>query len=432
MTKIRNKFDFEHAGRIKEISKSLHSKNEFYIEDIISNTTVATKFENQKLIISHFDREKILLSYPFNNEIYVTFCRNCLSWTNMKELKLLLEYHAFVPVLTSPYNNYPEAFQNLIIQYPHISVYEFSLLRSMILFSISDKGICPHCIERMKKEYKQITNIPIRGYKRMIDDLFTNLDPYIEPDYELLYEFGKSVNTNDEHSLKQIIDLSLSVWDARTAQALNGRLLFHSSSLSSTLKRTSKIISEKKVNEEVLIQSALAQNIRIEIPENSDISKYFKCIDPYRAELSDIVDSIIIDSNNAKDGQILKLNNSLSIINEQVKQLSRNKKYLTYQAILGFTRTNKLLIGSVLVASVFGLVPGCGALAATIATKLVKKYGNMQMPEEALPLLVELKHVIRPQLNKLIAKYTGVDYRAMQLFEINKSLEKDFKKMNDA
>jgi hypothetical protein len=428
MKRSNNKFDFEHKGRIDEISKSLSKNKKILITDAISNSTIASKFYNNKSIIHHFDRDKILISFPFNEEIYVTFCRNCIFRTSLEELKKFLEYHAFVPILTSSYAEYPEPFQNLFIQYPHISAYEFYFLRTQSLFAIATSGLCPHCVKRMKDEFKKTANQFIRGSNSVINTLFNNLYPYYNPDDELLYEFEKGLAKKDLTYLQQIYDLSESVWYERSSQVLNGRTLFQSSSLSMLTKRASIIIPSITKADVGLIESALAQNISIDIPIGTEISNYFKAIDPYRKDLTKIVESILEDSNKLSGLPSISINNSLSELNLQLNKINRNKRYLSYQAVLGFAKNNKLLLGSILIASIFGLIPGCGALTATMAVKLAIKSGKINMPSEAIPLVSEIKHSIRPHLSKLIAKYTCIDDRAIQLFEIKRSLQNDLKR----
>ena len=259
----------------------------------------------------------------------------------------------------------------------------------------------------------------------MAGELFGNLHPFITPDYELIHEFKASLIDKDADYLNKLVALSRSIWDARTAQAMNGRSLFSSSQLPTLMKRTSKVLPIMDGKELELIESALAQNIKINIPINGDVSEYFKHIDPYRIELAGIVDSIVSESSNQPDMHLIKLNKSLSGINEQLNSLSRNKKYLTYKAVIGFAKSNQLLLSSIFVASIFGLVPGCGVLTASVVGKIAKKYGKLEIPVDAIPLISELKHSIRPHLNHLLSHYTNIDIRAIQLFEIGKSIEKD-------
>jgi hypothetical protein len=178
------------------------------------------------------------------------------------------------------------------------------------------------------------------------------------------------------------------------------------------------------------IQSALSQDVRIAIPESVEIASYLECVAPYREELSSIADSLIEDDKSSHSQSLTRLNARLGELHEQMQLLRRHKGYLTYRAVWGFVGANKALIGSLLLGSAFaasGNYLGCGASAVVpIATRVVNKYTKVSIPNEATRLASEIRHAVRPRLQRVVAKYLNIDLRAMQLYDISKELTGDF------
>jgi hypothetical protein len=424
---VGNALDKEHEGRIAEIARAVRNGSEVEVSDIVSSAPVVRAFELPKLILPSYDRQKILLAYPFSREIYVPICPNCVTDSDVADLKVFLRHRAIVPVLIAPYGDYSDAIAKAIMPMPHLSVHEFSFLRFIRLMSMSKKGVCQHCIEIRRKEYASLLKTTMRGSTHeYLDQLFDNLHPYIEPDYELLEIFGTAARAGNTSELNQILGLSTAIWDARTCEAMNARSLLPSRSVPWLLSNSKEVSRSVTSKELALVESALAQNVRLDIPEDIDINAYLECVSPYREELASIADNLAAEVVNSEKNQLTRLNNKLGELHEQIAALSKHKGFLTYRAVWGFTRTNKALVASLILASAYGLAGnylGCGVgILTAMGSPVVKKFKRIKTPREVSNLASEIDNSIRPRIHKLISQYLRIDVRAIQLFEISELL----------
>lgn len=417
--------DKEHKGRIDELAAVYDKGTAPSVVDIVSSSSVAQQFDRSKIILPSYNLKNILLAYPFVHEIYVPFCPYCIKDTDLADIKTLLGNSAITPVLIAPYSKYPESIIRVVATHPHLSMHEFLFLRYMMLTIDRGARVCGHCIEARRKEYISA----IRGKynvdgQKLISELFQNLHPYIKPDYELIEDFGKALRVNNTKKLDHVRRLSKAFWDIRTAQALKARPLLSSRAIPRVIENADLVMQEPYDN--FSIESTLAQDIGIEIPQDIDIDAYLKCVAPYRKDLTDITCSLITEGANSQSKYLTIINSRLGDLRQQVLALDRSKLFLTYRATWGFLQSNKALIGSLIIASAFALkgnLVGCGIGPLTMAgAHIARKCNKLKIPEDMNKLCNEIKHSIRPFIQKYVAKYSEIDIRAIQLYEINDEL----------
>ena len=435
MSTKENKLDAEHKGRIGELAKTFAEGKNVGVSDILSSPPIVREFESSKLLLPAYNVRRILLAYPFSKHILVPICPKCVPPAGIGALKILLHNNAITPVLIREYGQYPEPILKLILSSPHISFHEFMFLRYVMILANSEGGhLCPHCVAKRRKEFSELAkSVTQRDTQDLLDAFIGNLQPFIKPDYELLDVYGSALRAGRLDELDDLQNLSSAIWDARTCQAINARSLLPSRAVPRLLEQTKASIPRLSTRDLSSIESALAQNIHLDLPHEVDITDYIKCVAPYRDTLAAIADSIVSEAS-AHDDQLTRINSITHELNDRVAQLSRNKTYLAYRAAWGFARCNKALLGSLLLASAFGLAGnylGCGAsIAAAAGAQILKKCGKLQMPEEMVPFVDAVKHTLRPHVQKMVAKYLNIDVRTIQLYEINKILDQSRQRRN--
>lgn len=421
--------DKEHQGRIRELSHKFHKDRQFDIYSIFSHAHVAETIPLSKVILRCYNLERILSAFPFSTSVYVTICPNCPCVEDSRSLEILQHHGAIVPLLIRPYAEYPERFVKLILKHLHISAHEANFYRHTTLAAGATKIVCNHCIEERRREYSDIirrTDFPPKALE-LLDDFLETLSPYIDPDYELVECFGEALKQDDREKMSLIHRVGRAVREARTTQAFIARSTIPSSCIPLLVRESGNVLPKLVARDVADVESALASEVHLDIPDGVDVDAFLECVGPYKDELAGIVDSIIEEASAKPSDYLTTLTSRTATLAEETRRLSKHKGLLVYRASCSFVANNKALLASGLLATMFGLTGnplGCGvSLASGVGAHIGKKVGKLRMPQEAKMLIDEVKHSVRPYAHKLLAKYLNIDIRAVQMWDISSGLQ---------
>jgi hypothetical protein len=424
------KLDKEHKSRIAELRKLSQDTGKIDTEDIFVNKIVANSVKSSKVILGSYDAQKIICAYPFSPIIYVFVCPRCNCLTNQKDFMTFLERRAIIPVLLQPYSNYPSEFISRIIPFTHMSWFEYEFFRTSALRHQAERALCLHCAEighsKISSAIKSKNLNPI--FHELADMFYSNLHPFIEPDLELIDCYIDAVEKNDIQLMSQIEDLSNELNHIRTIQAFNARSSISREILPKLLKEAENVPNIFPHDVSIDINDSISKELHLSCPEDISVSKYLDTIEPYRAELSGIVESLLAESTADGKVSLAKLSSRLAELNDQLFTLPRKKRFLFYRASSAFLRTNKTLLASSLLAGVMGYtgnLVGCGAsLAGGIGAELAKRTGRLNFPAEIKQFGEEVGHCIRPQVHQLLSRCLSLDIKAIQIWDIKEKLER--------
>ncbi len=425
------KLDKEHEARIQQLSSQLKKNGRIAASDIFLSKAVARSIETEKVFIGSYSPREILTNYPFASEVYVLICPHCKCVSGKSELRALLEHGAITPVLLGSYAKYPKKFVDEILPFPHLSRHEYHFYRYVRLVSDAELVLCNHCAHEKHMQLKPLLVSKFWQHEAEIigGEFFSNLYPFVDTDFELIEEFEAVVKKGDLAGVEQIVDLSKSIQEARTIQAMRARSAIPRDVLPKALKETKGFenlgtldfdAALKEVNE------ALERDLELKIPEGVTVDKYLEIVDPYRKELGGIVESILSSSVVEGRTSVASLSARLADLNDELLALPKKTRFLFYRGTMAFLRANKALLASGMVAGVMGLgghMLGCGAtLAGGLGIQIAKRKVNVKLPREAQRVGEQVSHRVRPVVNRVLSKCLRLDIRAVQLWEIKEKL----------
>jgi len=300
--------------------------------------------------------------------------------------------------------------------------------RNITLCNAAKDFVCDHCVGEIESKcikYIKQKMLPAE-VTESVRACLANLQPYINPDYELIEQMESALRTGNRRLLDDILDVSFAVRDARTNQAFLARTTIPAESIPRLVQEAASSLGNIDSDDLGLIEDALASDLHIEIPPNIDVSKYLSCLEPYRNELAALVDELIVEINGSPRGLITTLSGRLADLNDELKKVSKSKSYLLYRATVAFMASNKTIIASGLLATALGMTGnmfGCGvSIMGGVSAQLAKRFGKLKIPPEVEALIDHAKHTARPHINKLVAKYLSLDFHAVQLWDIQEKL----------
>lgn len=415
-------------SRINKMWKSWSEDGGIVVSDVFLSDEVVSQIDEQKVVLETFDVGRILSVIPFSNTVFVLVCPSCINSDNFAVFQGLVNSGLIIPVLQTRYGYYPPEVVQTIVTRPHISVYEFSLFRTVILDSQGSGMVCDHCIEERKAKIESL----VRGkrnaliFRNHLDTVVQNIQPYLVPDFDILDEIEDCFRERDLDRVTQVVDTSYQIRTMRNAQALQAPLLLTDERLDQLAKYQLSDLDElQRVGLE--LRELIANGLGLRVPTTMPISDYISLVKEIRPHIASIMSAMLRPGNNGDSEVSLKeVFNGIGDVNREVDRILKSKRYLFLEAAVSTVSSNKELLTSALIAAALGLggsLIGCaGTVAGGVGTHILKKKGKLQGGVALKRLGQAIHRDLQPTLRKVVAAYVGATTVPLQVIAVRDRL----------
>lgn len=416
-----------HNKRIKAVSKKFDDSHCYDVNDIFVSERIIDTLDNDKSLVESFVLPEIMALLPFTPIIYVEICPYCIDESNYESFKALTISGLVIPILIDEYKKYPELVQDFLRGHDHMSCYEYSIYRSIILGNLTDGGICGHCVDKqegeLKAQIKGKRNAP--KFRKNLKHLLYNIHPYVTPDYELLDAIGVAFRNLDIETTIQLKDMSEAIRSFRTSQAFNAALTINETDLSNVPTGITND-SDKARQLGLELRRLVSDGLGLKIPTDIDIEQYVELIRDFRPQIVSVTNEILKSSKKKNEQSVGELLGTISEINLEIERIKGLKRYMLYEAGVEIIVKNKSFVASVFVASAMGFagsLTGCVIAAGGIAADVAKKKGMLRTGKTMSRLGTKIHRDLQPDIDKLISRYVGTNVPAMNILSIRKAIE---------
>lgn len=414
--------------RIDKMWRSWSDDGSIVISDVFLSDEVVTRIDEQKVVLETFNVDRILSLIPFSSTVFVLVCPGCVDDENFAVFQGLVNSGLIIPVLQARYGYYPPEVVQTVITKPHISVYEFSLFRTVILDSQGSGMVCDHCIDERKSKIESLIhgkrNAPI--FRDHLDTVVQNIQPYLVPDFDILDEIEDCFRDRDLDRVSQVVDTSYQIRTIRNAQALQAPLLLTDERLDQLAKYQLSDLDElHRVGLE--LRELIADGLGLKVPTTMPISDYISLVKEIRPHMLSIMSAMIrYGQNGEREVSLKEVFNGIGDVNREVERILKSKRYLFLEAAVSTISSNKELLASAFVAAALGLggsLIGCaGTAAGGVGTHILKKKGKLQGSVALRRFGQAIHRDLQPTLRKVVAAYVGATEVPLQVIAVRDKL----------
>jgi len=423
-----------HSERVRNNVDKLFSGENKDISSIFLSEDVARGVDDGKSIIYSYNKNDIISNIPYHNSIYVLICRYCLDVENFSDFKDFVDGGAITPILMSKYDAFKPEITDFIYSRSHMSRYEYLAYRSLSIQSESDAGLCQHCVANWRKSAFRSLRDPGEkaAVKPLVERFMSNLSPYVDPDFGLMDSMKSAVLNKDGIKLKHALALSEMVYAIRTAEVFNAPVTLDGLPISRLPGGLSESMDQSISISEALDRQ-IASGLGLSIPDKLPLREYIEIASQYRPQIRSIIDSINAGDNPTQE-DAARVAAGVMAINKEIEKLSKSKRKILFDAVVGFYGANSGLMNAALTASAFGLagsVAGCiggpylasgvgaaGSLAARFAAKK-----NILKPNPAGEKLAqEIGMLMQPAVDTLVKSYLGATKSAVNVMSLRRRI----------
>ncbi len=221
--------DRQQNDRVGKIAAKIDDGDFHALDSLFLSERVNEEFDEDKVLLHSFDLDAILSYLPYSDKIYVSLCPACVTDSHFDKYKLLLSTNSIVPIFSSNYPDYDEKILEFTSSKNHICVQEYNVIRTLLAGEIGGSRLCSHCLKNRTKSIKSMISrrssmvLPRKG----LPIILSNLRPYVEPDFHLLDDFYAALKNRDSMAAREVVDLSWTVRNMRTAQVFRSPLILN-------------------------------------------------------------------------------------------------------------------------------------------------------------------------------------------------------------
>jgi hypothetical protein len=336
-----------------------------------------------------------------------------------------------VPVLLSWYENYDDRFAQEIRGIDHISAHEFNFVSELRRKAEGEPDICLTCAREDRSRLLGLLKNKrgARYAKENLEVIFDKSYPYIERDEYIFTLAEKAIKDGNLRYLEQLRDLAWTLESLRSAETLNASVLLDQDEV---LPEDVGIFNEDQLQLRTQLRSELLQGLTINVPIDLPVDDYIDLIREVQPQINVLVQEEIAGTCRIGSEQaITRVKKRVMEINRQIERLECSTRYAAVSALGRAIKDNPLMVGSILSAAAFGLAGsliGCSAtLASGYAARKVarwaKKYPTLSSSPESKRFGRFLRRDLQPGMDKLIARYMGVENAAVRVLSIRKRLK---------
>lgn len=424
--------DKEETKRTDKIVQQAFSGKKGALSNLLRHKKAKEIFNNKRIIIPSFDEKRLLSAIPFFPGVFVEICPGCLCTKNIDLLKPYLETGFVIPLLLNKYSSYNTKFSTQILGIPHISFFEYSALRNVKLIETAEKRVCKHCVGEFNKKIEE----RLKSYRKpkivkfMVEVVFFNLIPFINSDFDLIVEMLDAISQKDLRKLHQIVNLSFSIKNMRSAQGLEATLHMPVEAISKVKSRFGEAADKISLSTSLAeTKAALIEGLNLEIPMGIPINKYLEIVCLHKEHLNQI-SSNLVKAAEVSSGSIslAKLQEEIALINEEIRRIRHSGRYQILKITTGLLGANKSIVASIFLAAALGItgnILGCGAsLAVGIGTKVLSKKVKLPDINGFDDIRSKIYTKLNPLVNFLIGKYLNTNPKTIQILQIQTRIKK--------
>lgn len=409
----------------------LSNRKNVAAKQVFMSDRVVQDLPKEKVFIQGFGSQKLLSIIPFHENVYCSVCPGCTSRASSTPLLKLARAGLVVPVLLSNYEYYDDRFAQAIRGIDHISAHEFNFFSKLRRESSGESDICPTCAwEEISRDLCFIKRRRAARYaEENLKTIFDTSYPHIKRDEYLFDLAAKAIKDGNLRYLEQLRDIAFTLQSVRSAETLNASVLLDPDEI---IPEDVVISSESQLQLRTQLRSELLEGLTINVPIDLPIDDYIDLIREVQPQINDLVqEEIVGTSRSGSEQAITRIKKRVMEINRQIERLECSTRYAAVSALGRVIKDNPLMFGSILSAAALGLAGsliGCSAtLAAGYTARKVarwaKKYPTLSSSPESKRFGRLLRRDLQPGIDKLIAKYMGVESTAVRVLSIRKRLQ---------
>lgn len=415
-----------HRERTSRFFKRLEDSDgdESSLGSLFVSEHAARAVDEQKVFFCGYDRAKVLGSLPYSPFAFVAICSTCVARDELDEFRKLVNSKLVIPVLIDPYKDYDSSFVEFISHSDHISLYEYSMFRYIMLRYLTGGGdkewICSHCAQQRIKGMRSIARRrkDADDYFAAISRIDLGIRPYVYPDWELLDVAESACKEKDKVSMVQLARLSAALHTIRSSQVFDAPVDL-SGEMVSLIQELEFAGNLSLLSDEQSRKRLVSDGLGIRVPSSDNIDAYIELVRHFQPTLSGIVQEINLDA-----GPRDSLLDKIGEVNYEVSRIEGTRRLFALEAGLLFCGQNKELLTAGLVATVAGLTTGwlgCASMAAAAGgKKLASKKGWLKPNPHWDALKERVAEDIRPLAEKAIKLYLGSKGPAVNVLFLRK------------
>jgi len=423
----------DETKRVLEITTKWSDKRDFDADLLFRNRSISKAVrDGDNALLGGYAFEVLPSLTVFYPRIVLELCPSCKPVKTPRLLEEYLERDLLIPVLVSPYHYYPVDFAETILKYPHVSVAEYQWFRAWRLSRPPFRDVCPHCEDRFMRRYVSLlgasqNKLLAGAIKNRVRAAFDDLFPILPPDGLLIDELNSLLDSMNARRVEQVLSLIACVGTLKHAQAFSAvpQMSIRDLDVVERIGRTNPALGISYDVAEV--RESIMQGIGLAYDPSAPLKTYFDIVVPRRSKISEIVSAIIKRSRSGRNIDLSKLSKEIQKINEEIRSIKSSKRATALKLTTSFVSHNRGLIAGCLVGSMLGLagfgIIGCGSgLAAGFGAKILKKYGQIRVPEPTRAIERKLLEAMEPGYERILSHYLSKNLDLIQVWQLQEKL----------
>jgi hypothetical protein len=260
--------------------------------------------------------------------------------------------------------------------------------------------------------------------KKGLPTILQNLNPYVEPDFQLLDDYYDALKRRDEQASREIVELSWTVRNMRSAQVFRSPLILNGDHHLGLPNGYNEALDAAS-NSAAAMHKRLADGLGLQLPSGISLEAYIEISSDFRPRIRNLMGKISTTTDLTLESAML--NREIMRLNDEVGRVQHSGRFVALSACVDFYKKNQTLVNATLVAGALGLangIAGCAAGAATAVAGVAKQKGLVVGGPAIERMERKISNVIRPHLDNLVAKYLGASEMAVSVVALKQDLSR--------
>jgi len=422
-----------HFKRVDTLVRQARETGVFDYNNFFISERVAETIGDEKILLTSFDKEKILSFLPYTNNLYVCICPACAKSKDIiSDIKVFTARQEIVPILTARYSVYDEALKDFILKHDHVPKYEYDAFRYLMSLGTRGNPLCHHCINEARNEAISGIETDLKEKAGLYyDQILSNIYPHTEQDTAFLDVLNAAFKQKDSKKVKQLMDTSYAVYSARSASALFSPITIDDSSFSILPDNVLSEIDEA-LNVSTALKRQISEGFGLKIPIGMPLEQHIEMIQDYRPRISRAIDKTT--KKIGKNTDISRLQKEIIKLNGEIERISASRRYAVIESAVDLFSNNRALLTTAIISgalgyggSMFGCAPeGVGAGATASALSLGARRMGLTKPSEKLEKLIRrFTGDLQPAIDQMLVTCLGVSSISVNVLSIRRDIARD-------